>query len=157
VSAETALAGVVEALEQVAGSDRGDYAFAVAMRRLVDWEAARQQEGEGAAAEHDRRRVGELLAQLAPQLGAYVDATFARAADSEAGLQDGALRRSAIQAILDGYGGTPAAAVIEPDDVEAIDAALRRKAAEVEPLPPDWIPAGLPADHWWWHAAASPG
>lgn len=157
MSAEAALARVVEALEQALADDPGGTAFASAMRGLVDYEIERNREEPGAVPEAERGRTGELLAQLAPQLGAYVDKTFAVAADPEAGLQHAGRRRSAIQAVLDGFAGTPVEGVIDLEDVEAIDAALRRKAAEVEPLPPDWIPAGLPERHWWWRASAGSG
>jgi hypothetical protein len=157
VTAAEALDRAVDALEHARGTDPGGSDFAAAMSRLVDYEIARNLETPDSVPKTSRRRAADLLAELAPQLGSYVDVTFAHAADPEAGLQHVGRRRSAIQAVLDGFAGTRAEGLIDEEDLAAIDAAIRRKADQVEPLPPDWIPDGLPAQHWWWRAPATRG
>lgn len=146
------LAEFIETLEQARADPTGK-TFALAMRKLPEYEIARLQERPGAVPEDQRQRAGQLLAELAPQLAGYVVGTWRPSADPEAGLQTGGRRRSAIQAVLDGFTGTPADGLIDLEEVEDIDTELRRKMAEVKPLPPASIPAGLPASHWWWHAS----
>jgi hypothetical protein len=63
------------------------------------------------------------------------------------------IRRSAIQLAIDEYPGPPVADQIKPEDVEELDAELRRVGQfdEQGPVDPAYIPHGLPASHWWWH------
>jgi hypothetical protein len=59
-------------------------------------------------------------------------------------------RRSVIQILLDHYGDTPIAAMIDAKCVAQLDDELRRVGKEQGPVPADDVPT-LPASHWWWH------
>jgi hypothetical protein len=101
-----------------------------------------------------RAESGAALEALGDAVPGYVAITAAHAEiPDEDELYDLALRRSAIQSLLDDYAGTPAAALVDRDEVAELDADLRRVAAAQGPLPADAIPRGLPESHWWWRAA----
>lgn len=72
---------------------------------------------------------------------------------SEADYYDLCLRRTMLELLRTAYAESPAVAAIDPSDLDRTDTELRRIAPEQpEPFSPEFIPAGLPASHWWWHA-----
>ena len=99
-----------------------------------------------------RRRLPDALVALGHAIPTYVliAASHAEGVNDEAGLYDVALRRSAIQTLLDDFAGTPAAALVDTAEVAELDADLRRVADDLGPLPPGVVPASVPEHHWWW-------
>jgi hypothetical protein len=98
-----------------------------------------------------RAESGAALAAMGDAVPGYVAVTAAHAeTPDEDELYDLALRRSAIQSLLDDYAGTPAAGLVDRDEVADLDADLRRVVADQGPLRADAIPRGLPESHWWW-------
>lgn len=63
-------------------------------------------------------------------------------------------RRSAIQVLLDDYAGAPLADV-GPTTVANLDVEMRRLGEQYGPVPATFVPAGLPATHWWWRFPTS--
>lgn len=123
--------------------------------RLRDERDARPSEREVA---EFRQRSGRLLAELAEEVFVYVNTTIFQAESAHDEEWYGlCMRRSAIQSLLDDYGGTPAAGLVDRDDVAALDEELRRVGREQGPLPADAVPAGLPDGHWWWRYPAGGG
>lgn len=93
----------------------------------------------------------EALLEFPKKLGAYANITLVIAEGArEDDWYELCMRRSVIQVLWDDYAGTPVAALISPADVADLDAELRRVGAEYGPVPPRFVPSGLPASHWWW-------
>jgi hypothetical protein len=67
-------------------------------------------------------------------------------------LYDLAIRRSAIQTLLDDFAGTPVPGLMDPEQLEELDEQLRRVGESQGPLAPEAAPRGIPPSHWWWHA-----
>jgi hypothetical protein len=100
---------------------------------------------------HFRRESGDAFAALGAAVPNYVVATslHAETPDDDA-LYDLAIRRSAIQSLIDDYDGTAAEGLVNPDDVAELDEDLRRVVDDQGPLPEAVVPHGLPEHHWWW-------
>jgi hypothetical protein len=147
---------VLDDLEQAghAGDQRAGY-MNRAMSRLVgvrDREAA-----EGPASEEEtrefRRRVADALVGLGNAVPAYLMHTMIDAVSAnDEELYDLAIRRSAIQSLLDDLAGTPVPGLIDSGELEDLDEELRRVAASQGPLAPEAAPRGIPHSHWWWRA-----
>ncbi len=61
------------------------------------------------------------------------------------------LYRSAIQVIIDDYADTPVPGWFHAEDLEELDAQIRKSAEWQFPLAPERIPSRLdPTTHWWW-------
>ncbi len=126
---------------------------------------------EGAAAARIRKVVADALASCDVQARGYAQVAADRAevvadalepwADGPAivdddpdegrrdGLADCCARRSVLQFLIDA--GSPAAASIEREDIEAHDHELRRIISYRGPLPASEVPPGIPRSHWWWY------
>ncbi len=126
---------------------------------------------EGAAALRIRKVVVDALASWGMQVRAYAQIVADEAevvadalepwADGPAivdddpdegrrdGLADCCARRSVLQFLIDA--GSPAAASIEREDIEAHDHELRRIISYGGPLPASEVPPGIPRSHWWWY------
>lgn len=63
-----------------------------------------------------------------------------------------AMRRSAIQLLIDDYHDTPVAPLVDLEEVAQLDEELRSLGQHDEQGPVDEraIPRGLPDTHWWW-------
>ena len=132
--------------------------FRQAMAELVGLYDRQATDGPADAEELARFRAesGAALRSLGDAVPGYVAITAAHAEiPDEDELYDLAVRRSAIQSLLDDYAGTPAADLVDRDEVAELDADLRRVVVEHGPLPSDAIPRGLPESHWWWRLPAS--
>ena len=98
-----------------------------------------------------RAESARALVQLGDAIPGYVAVTAAHAEiPDEDEWYDLALRRSAIQSLLDDYEGTDVPALVDRGELAELDADLRRAGAELGPVPESAVPAGLPDTHWWW-------
>ncbi len=149
------MAEILAELEAAEASD-GDRRYHVdrAMSRLV---GLREREAEAGPASPERTaefrlRFPEILVRLGNAVPAYVlrAADRAESVNDEAGLYDVALRRSGIQELLDQFPDTPAAALVDRDEVAELDGDLRRVAEDLGPLPQRMVPRAAPGHHWWW-------
>ncbi|MEV6103048.1 hypothetical protein [Nocardia sp. NPDC051981] len=101
----------------------------------------------------DHATVSSLVAD-SRSLGGYVYGALNYAIRCQTdGWYEPCLRRSAIQFLLDEH---PAVLeVIDREDIDEMDEALRERALEVEPVPERALPTGLPDNHWWWRLPAA--
>jgi hypothetical protein len=60
------------------------------------------------------------------------------------------LYRSAIQVIIDDYAATPVPGRFHAEDLEELDAQIRKSAEWQFPLADEQIPSRLEPTHWWW-------
>jgi hypothetical protein len=98
-----------------------------------------------------RRESAAALADFENGLSAFADLTiFLAEGARDDDWYELCVRRSAIQFVLDEYGGTPVAAQIEPADVADLDVEMRRLGNEYGPVPQQFVPTGIPECHWWW-------
>jgi hypothetical protein len=63
---------------------------------------------------------------------------------------DACMHRSAVQILLDDIADDKVRALIDIETINNVDMIMRRSAGEVPPLAAEFIPVGLPDDHWWW-------
>jgi hypothetical protein len=66
------------------------------------------------------------------------------------------MRRSALQSLVDDYAGTPAAELLDANELAELDEEIRTAAPRHRPIPPRFVPQGLPESHWWWWAPGRP-
>ena len=105
-----------------------------------------------------RRIAGSAIANLGGEVPGFASA--ARAELKRARDEDWywvALRRSALQLLLDDFPGTGIAELLLEDgehDLEKLDEQLRQFAREREPFLIRPAPSGLPDSHWWWQLPA---
>lgn len=133
--------------------------FRHAMAELVGLYDRRAEVGPASpeALERFRSASADALLAQADDVRAYVAITAAHAEiPDEDELYDLAVRRSAIQSLLDDYAGTSVPDLVDRDELAELDADLRRAAAELGPIPAEFVPRGLPAEHWWWRYPDAP-
>jgi hypothetical protein len=95
-------------------------------------------------------RVGEALAARPAALARYqakMELAFWRG--HQVDWFDGSLRRTALE-ILRNDVEPNSRPFLDDHDLNQIDAQLPDVAKRTAPLAPEWIPAGLPDNHWWW-------
>ena len=98
-----------------------------------------------------RRDSGEAFAQVPGPIRAFAWAAQDLAEQEEEGdWYEISMRRSALQSLMDDYAGTPADGIVETEDIEELDEVLRRVGPNQPPVPPEFVPRGLPEHHWWW-------
>jgi hypothetical protein len=127
--------------------------FRQAMAELVGLYDRQAEDGpaDPSLGERFRRESGDALLALGDAVRGYVSITALHAeTPDEDELYDLALRRSAIQSLLDDYAGTPVADLVDRDELAELDADLRRAAADLGPIPAESVPRGIPPSHWWW-------
>lgn len=151
-SISDALAELREVTElDTSGSDKQDELrhalFAEAMASLVGAHCGMTaDEAAQFRSTDDHATINSLVANSRTSSG-YVCGGSSYATRGEIdGWYEPCLRRSAIQFLLDEY--PAAAAVLDIDDIEEMDEALRERP--LEPLLDHAIPTGTPDSHWWW-------
>ena len=138
------------------GFNAGTYLFETLIQLVAVQVAIARDMPEAAAVAKFRRESSDALAPLDKQMRSYVNLVADEAdTDAEDMLPELCRRRSAIEFLLTEYAGTPATALIDRDEVARFDEEIRRIGATQGPVPPDAVPQGLPASHWWWHYPAS--
>lgn len=129
---------------------RNDFAEAavglVGLRAL----AGRRKEAAQELAAH-RKEIADLLAVNAALLRDYVDQLDTAMWAPLDNWADASMHRSAVQIMLDDIADDEVRALIDDETINNVDAIMRRSAGEVPPLPAEFIPVGLPENHWWWH------
>ena len=133
---------------------KGEYAFRDALVCLVGLHdrLAKADFKESDVLKQFREESCAELVKFEKKLRAYSDITlFMAEGANENEWYELCMRRSIIQLLLDDYRGTPVAEFIDLDDVSDLDIELRRVGLEQGPIPEEFIPNGLPENHWWWH------
>lgn len=102
----------------------------------------------------EAQRIGlaESVAARRGELSAYVSNAESYALAVRAnGPFAACLYRSALETLFEGFLGGTAVSLVDMEEIEEIDDELRDVVAEVDPVPPGAVPAGIPPHHWWWH------
>jgi hypothetical protein len=98
-----------------------------------------------------REESGEAFARVPGPIRAFAwTAQDVAEQEEEGDWYEVSMRRSALQSLRDDYAGTPAAGVTEEEDIDELDEVLRRVGPNQAPVPPEFVPRGLPEHHWWW-------
>jgi hypothetical protein len=141
---------------QQARDDPADVArlIKLALVHLIGIRDRQQRTGSLTAAQLSefRRKVETALSEFKEEIAVYLHLAIilAEGANTDEWYEL-CLRRSVIQLLLDDYGATPLTELLDPVDVEDLDAEMRRLGLEWGRLPAKYVPQGLPASHWWWH------
>ena len=102
-----------------------------------------------------RVRARELLKEHRPILSRYIAGMETSIWEgTPEGWYNASVRRSAVQIIIDELDRDDEQ-LIERKRISEDDDDMRQEAPDMEPLPPDVIPA-LPHSHWWWWAPGKP-
>jgi hypothetical protein len=66
------------------------------------------------------------------------------------------MKRSAAQVIAEDVDRDDERPLIEPGPLNEVDTEMREIGPGLPPLPPEVVPKGLPASHWWWFLPKGP-
>jgi hypothetical protein len=119
---------------------------------------AAQRESGGAGSRQERTMIAERIALRRGELSAYVKQAETYAlASAGASWYPACLYRSALENLFEAFLGSASFALVDMEEIEAIDEELRERLPDNEYAVSSAIPSFAPSHHWWWQAAAQGG
>ncbi|MET9780321.1 hypothetical protein [Nocardiopsis alba] len=147
--------GTADELSDQALSDLSDDGVPIDRPLLLLW-GARLQESESNISDQLRIRLAEYAVARADEIRVYLSRTQTyTSAPMEHWWYSACLYRSALENLFEIYLGGLTFSLVDVEDIEALDEALREVLPHAHGFP-EVAPRKIPEGHWWWNLATSP-